>query len=99
MGPLEAQVGKVDVQKLIFMASQSRIDEIRPVVEAAMHNRATLTTALSGMLEVGGRGHEWLNRIFKGAKRKTTGFPPLLVLPMECKLVKLKSLHPSAGCV
>jgi hypothetical protein len=44
--------------KVIFMAPQARLDEIRSEVEAAMAGRATLTTALAGMLEVGGAG--WL---------------------------------------
>lgn len=55
-----------DVQKVIFMAPQDRIDQIRPEVEAALSSRASLTTALSGMLEVlplgasKGAGVEWL---------------------------------------
>lgn len=38
--------------KLIFMAPQPRIVELRPVVERAMAGRASLTTAIPGMLEV-----------------------------------------------
>jgi hypothetical protein len=33
------------------MAPQPRIDELRPEVEAAMAGRASLTTAITGMLE------------------------------------------------
>jgi hypothetical protein len=38
------------------MAPQERIDELRPEVAAAFEGRASLTTAISGMLEVGGGG-------------------------------------------
>lgn len=41
--------------QVIFMAPQERLDELRPEVAAAMEGRATLTTALEGMLEVGAR--------------------------------------------
>ncbi|GBF87560.1 haloacid dehalogenase-like hydrolase [Raphidocelis subcapitata] len=53
---------------VIFMAPQQRIDELRPEVEAAMEGRASITTAISGMLEVlplgasKGAGVEWLLR-------------------------------------
>jgi hypothetical protein len=35
------------------MAPQEQIDQLRPEVAAALEGRATLTTALKGMLEVG----------------------------------------------
>ncbi|KAI8464194.1 MAG: HAD-like domain-containing protein [Monoraphidium minutum] len=66
VGDLETVVGRRSIQKMIFMAPQERIDELRPGVEAALAGRATLTTALSGMLEVlplgasKGQGVEWL---------------------------------------
>lgn len=52
VGPLTEILGKVPVQKMILMAPQPRIDEIRPAVAKLMEGRATLTTALSGMLEI-----------------------------------------------
>lgn len=66
IGSLEPHVGELPIQKLIFMADQPRIDEIRPEVEAAFAGRANLTTAISGMLEVlplgssKGAGVAWL---------------------------------------
>eukprot|EP00191_Tetraselmis_sp_GSL018_P020337 CAMPEP_0177592368 /NCGR_PEP_ID=MMETSP0419_2-20121207/8520_1 /TAXON_ID=582737 /ORGANISM="Tetraselmis sp., Strain GSL018" /LENGTH=354 /DNA_ID=CAMNT_0019083225 /DNA_START=24 /DNA_END=1085 /DNA_ORIENTATION=- len=52
VGPLESILGEVPVQKMIFMAEQERIDEIRPLAEKLLAGRASLTTALTGMLEV-----------------------------------------------
>lgn len=52
VGPLEAIVGQVDIQKLIFMADHERIEQTRPAAEAVFAGRASLTTALRGMLEV-----------------------------------------------
>ncbi|KIZ03474.1 hypothetical protein MNEG_4483 [Monoraphidium neglectum] len=66
VGNLEGIVGKRDVQKVIFMAPQEQIDQLRPEVAAALEGRATLTTALKGMLEVlplgasKGEGVRWL---------------------------------------
>ncbi|KXZ46767.1 hypothetical protein GPECTOR_41g732 [Gonium pectorale] len=66
VGDLGAILGRVPVHKMIFMAEQSRIDEIRPGVESLLGGRASLTTALSGMLEVlplgasKGAGLRWL---------------------------------------
>lgn len=55
VGPLSSIVsGAAPIYKVIFMAPQPRLDEIRPVIEQAMLGRASLTTALSGMLEVRG---------------------------------------------
>lgn len=67
VGDLEAVVaGGRGVQKVIFMAPQPTLDRLRPEVAAEFGARATLTTALSGMLEVlppgasKGGGVEWL---------------------------------------
>lgn len=55
VGDLESHLlGSIPTQKLIFMAPQPVIDVVRPVIEAALAGRASCTTALSGMLEVGG---------------------------------------------
>ncbi len=54
VGPLSALADSIPIQKMIFMAPQSRIDVMRAEVETAMAGRASLTTALEGMLEVGG---------------------------------------------
>jgi hydroxymethylpyrimidine pyrophosphatase-like HAD family hydrolase len=48
LGPLESHVGKLPIFKVIFMADQKVIDEIRPEVEAMFAQRAALTTAISG---------------------------------------------------
>jgi hypothetical protein len=54
VGDLESHLlGKVEAQKLIFMAPQAVIDVVRPGIEASLAGRASCTTALSGMLEVG----------------------------------------------
>jgi Cof subfamily protein (haloacid dehalogenase superfamily) len=67
IGDLESHLlGKIETQKLIFMAGQPIIDMVRPKIEAALAGRATCTTALSGMLEVlplgasKGAGVQWL---------------------------------------
>lgn len=66
VGPLGALVGDTPIQKLIFMAPQPRLDELRPSIEAMVAGRASLTTALTGMLEVlpegasKGAGLAWL---------------------------------------
>lgn len=51
-GPLERQVGRLPISKLIFMSSEQRIAELRPFVEQQFAGRASLTTAIPGMLEV-----------------------------------------------
>jgi hydroxymethylpyrimidine pyrophosphatase-like HAD family hydrolase len=45
-------VAGLTIHKLIFMAEQARIDEVRPAAQAAFGGRAALTAALGGMLEV-----------------------------------------------
>lgn len=56
----------IPVHKMIFMADQDRIDALRPRAEQLLAGRASLTTALSGMLEVlplgtsKGSGLSWL---------------------------------------
>lgn len=56
-GRLEAHVGRLPIFKLIFMAAPERIVELRPLVERAFQGRASLTTAIPGMLEARwGRG-------------------------------------------
>eukprot|EP00197_Chlamydomonas_leiostraca_P005647 CAMPEP_0202870918 /NCGR_PEP_ID=MMETSP1391-20130828/17200_1 /ASSEMBLY_ACC=CAM_ASM_000867 /TAXON_ID=1034604 /ORGANISM="Chlamydomonas leiostraca, Strain SAG 11-49" /LENGTH=317 /DNA_ID=CAMNT_0049551593 /DNA_START=119 /DNA_END=1072 /DNA_ORIENTATION=- len=66
VGHLSGILGQVPVHKLIFMAPQTKIDEMRPAVEAALAGSASLTTALTGMLEVlplgasKGSGVAWL---------------------------------------
>lgn len=52
VGCLRSQIGKLQMVKLIFMAEQLQLDTIRPELEELFANRATLTTALTGMLEV-----------------------------------------------
>ncbi len=52
VGPLSGVVGIFKIHKMIFMAEQSEIDLMRPVAEELLRGRATLTTALEGMLEV-----------------------------------------------
>ncbi|PRW57026.1 haloacid dehalogenase-like hydrolase [Chlorella sorokiniana] len=52
VGPLERQVGKLPISKLIFMNSEQRIAELRPAIEQTFAGRASLTTAIPGMLEV-----------------------------------------------
>ena len=52
--------------KIIFMAADDRITAIRPLAEATFGHKASLTTAISGMLEVlpqgasKGSGVQWL---------------------------------------
>ncbi|PNH03878.1 hypothetical protein TSOC_010023, partial [Tetrabaena socialis] len=66
VGDLAAVVGTVEIHKMIFMAEQHEIDAMRPAVERLLGGRASLTTALSGMLEVlplgasKGSGLSWL---------------------------------------
>ena len=43
---------QIPCQKYILMASEARIDEVRPAIEDRLGGEAHLTTALPGMLEV-----------------------------------------------
>uniref|UniRef100_A0A7S3VSK7 Uncharacterized protein n=1 Tax=Dunaliella tertiolecta TaxID=3047 RepID=A0A7S3VSK7_DUNTE len=52
VGHLSKSVGKVAMQKLIFMGPQQEIDALRPVVEERLQGRASTTTAVPCMLEV-----------------------------------------------
>ena len=55
MGPLEDVLlgpGRIKVHKVLFMGEEDRIQAIRQQAEAMVHGQATLTRALSGMLEV-----------------------------------------------
>eukprot|EP00879_Flechtneria_rotunda_P009407 GHRR01009849.1.p1 GENE.GHRR01009849.1~~GHRR01009849.1.p1 ORF type:complete len:357 (+),score=113.98 GHRR01009849.1:259-1329(+) len=75
VGDLESHLlGTIEVHKLIFMAPQSTIDVVRPAIEAELAGQASITTALSGMLEVlplgasKGAGVQWLlNHLSKDA--------------------------------
>ncbi len=49
-------MGRLPISKLIFMSSEQRIAELRPAVEQNFAGRASLTTAIPGMLEVGKEG-------------------------------------------
>ncbi|KAG2497861.1 hypothetical protein HYH03_004127 [Edaphochlamys debaryana] len=66
VGDMRRQVGVTEMHKMIFMADQSKIDALRPHAEALLGGRASLTTALTGMLEVlplgasKGEGLRWL---------------------------------------
>ncbi|KAG2437621.1 hypothetical protein HYH02_011260 [Chlamydomonas schloesseri] len=69
VGDLGAAVsgsGGIAVHKMIFMADQDSIDALRPAAETLLAGRASLTTALTGMLEVlplgcsKGTGVSWL---------------------------------------
>lgn len=66
IGPLHPHVGLLPIMKVIFMAREQRISEIRPIVEMMFKGRAALTTAIPGMLEVlpygasKGAGVAWL---------------------------------------
>ena len=66
VGFLPDALKDISTHKLIFMGDQSVIDRIRPEAEALFKGRASLTTALEGMLEVlplnasKGHGVEWL---------------------------------------
>lgn len=65
-GPSEPHVGQLPIMKLIFMGSEQRIAEMRPAAEQQFAGRASLTTAIPGMLEVlplgasKGAGVAWL---------------------------------------
>eukprot|EP00798_Chlamydomonas_sp_ICE-L_P006190 gene6190-2807_t len=66
VGPLTDIIGKVPIHKMIFMASQEKIDALRPIAEAKLEGRASITVAIEGMLEVlpsgasKGAGLAWL---------------------------------------
>lgn len=52
IGPLAPYVGELPIHKIIFMAPEPRICQVRPEAEALYVGRASLTTAIDGMLEV-----------------------------------------------
>eukprot|EP00199_Chlamydomonas_sp_CCMP681_P002924 CAMPEP_0119104166 /NCGR_PEP_ID=MMETSP1180-20130426/2445_1 /TAXON_ID=3052 ORGANISM="Chlamydomonas cf sp, Strain CCMP681" /NCGR_SAMPLE_ID=MMETSP1180 /ASSEMBLY_ACC=CAM_ASM_000741 /LENGTH=308 /DNA_ID=CAMNT_0007088847 /DNA_START=132 /DNA_END=1058 /DNA_ORIENTATION=- len=66
VGKLSAMVGKVPMQKLLFMAPQPTLDQLRPLAEELLEGRASLTSAINGVLEVlpfgasKGAGVAWL---------------------------------------
>ena len=45
-------MGRLPIMKLLLMAEEARIAQLRPEVEAMFAGRASLTTAIPGMLEV-----------------------------------------------
>jgi hypothetical protein len=53
VGPLQRFLDQPGAafQKVILMSSEARIQEVRPLAIAALEDRASLTTALPGMLE------------------------------------------------
>ena len=67
MGPLARYVGELPIYKIILMKDESRISDIRPYAEKTFGStaRASLTTAIPGMLEIlppgasKGFGVEW----------------------------------------
>eukprot|EP01023_Acetabularia_acetabulum_P053573 TRINITY_DN5999_c1_g1_i1.p2 TRINITY_DN5999_c1_g1~~TRINITY_DN5999_c1_g1_i1.p2 ORF type:complete len:308 (-),score=55.20 TRINITY_DN5999_c1_g1_i1:924-1847(-) len=52
VGPLERSLKTIKCQKMIFMAPQERILEIRPLVESQFGDNVAITAALPGMLEI-----------------------------------------------
>lgn len=66
VGPLHLALRDISTHKLIFMGDQSVIDAMRPQAQDLLQGRASLTTALEGMLEVlplgasKGHGVQWL---------------------------------------
>ena len=56
VGPLKRVLGEVEMHKLVMLGPE--IDALRPEAEALFRGRATLTTAVSGMLEVSARGRK-----------------------------------------
>lgn len=52
VGDWESVVGKVSLNKFIFMAEPQRIDDIRPKIQAEVGDFSRLTQAQSNMLEV-----------------------------------------------
>lgn len=70
IGALEPHVGSLPIMKVIFMASEERIEEIRPLATQQFGAKGSLTTAIPGMLELlplgasKGAGVAWLlNRL------------------------------------
>ena len=53
-GDLEQYIGKLPIQKCIFIAPEERIDETREQIAERLGDgkRTTLTVAIGGMLEV-----------------------------------------------
>ena len=69
-GSLHNHVGVLPIMKVIFMATEDKINSIRNQVEATFTGKAAITTAIPGMLELlplgasKGAGVEWLlNRL------------------------------------
>jgi Cof subfamily protein (haloacid dehalogenase superfamily) len=67
IGPLHSHVGVLPIMKVIFMGTEEKINAIRPAAEKTFFpGRASLTTAIGGMLEVlpsgasKGAGVQWL---------------------------------------
>lgn len=57
VGDLESYLlGRIEVHKLIFMDSQETINALRPTIETALLGKASMTTAIKGMLEVSSIG-------------------------------------------
>mmetsp|Transcript_2933 Transcript_2933/g.8270 ORF Transcript_2933/g.8270 Transcript_2933/m.8270 type:complete len:312 (+) Transcript_2933:136-1071(+) len=52
IGPLEGIVGRIPVQKMIFMVESDRMDSLRPLAMERFQDAASLTIAIPGMLEV-----------------------------------------------
>lgn len=71
VGPLNQVVGKIAIQKMIFMAEQEKLDRLRPEIEKKFAGRASITTAITGMLEIlphgasKGAGLKWLLEYLK----------------------------------
>lgn len=51
IGSLRRVVGKTPIHKILFMGDDSKLSQLRPHVESQMGGRASLVTALHGMLE------------------------------------------------
>lgn len=67
VGDLESYLlGRVEVHKLIFMDSQERINVVRPAIEAVLLGKASMTTAIKGMLEVSRGGRPELHHQVEG---------------------------------
>lgn len=94
-GRLEPHVGSLPIFKLIFMASTERIAQLRPAAEQQFAGRASLTTAIPGMLEVrghcGGRG--WVAQ--GGAGLEQPGCTPQLEKECLCGA----ALRPTSAAV
>ena len=66
IGSLKDHIGQIPIMKVLLMESEARISLIRPKAQIAFAERASLTTAIPGMLEIlplgssKGSGVEWL---------------------------------------